>query len=250
MALNILILGSNSEIAQAFVETMILKGEPINKIYFSSSNPAELNRYTQHLKVKYGLGQIPLFALPFNVLTDNPQDVFSACTDVNLVFCAIGLLGKNTEQGLFDTQNTEEVIAINYSKLIVALNVLVENMLQQTIKGQFIVLSSVAGERGRQSNFIYGSAKAGLTAYLSGLRNYLQDKGIHVATVLPGFMNTKMTAGMPLNPKLTLQPKEAGTLLYKVYKNKKNITYIKWMWRYIMCIIRNVPEFIFKKLKL
>ena len=116
--------------------------------------------------------------------------------------------------------------------------------------GTIIGLSSVAGERGRQSNFIYGSAKAGFTAYLSGLRNYLYDKKVNVLSVIPGFMATKMTEGMPLNPKLTASPKQAANCIYKDYKNKKNVVYVLPIWWVIMMIIRNIPEFIFKRLKL
>jgi len=116
--------------------------------------------------------------------------------------------------------------------------------------GTMIVLSSVAGDRGRQSNFIYGSAKAGLTAYLSGLRNYLYAKKVHVITVKPGFMETKMTEGLPLNPKLTATPKEAANGIYSAYKNGRNVVYILPIWGFIMLIIRNIPEFIFKKLNL
>ena len=116
--------------------------------------------------------------------------------------------------------------------------------------GNIIALSSVAGDRGRQSNFIYGSAKAGLTAYLSGLRNYLYDKKVHVMTVKPGFMDTKMTEGLPLNPKLTASPKQAAESIYKAYKSQKNVAYVLPIWSIIMLIIKNIPEFIFKKLKL
>ena len=113
-----------------------------------------------------------------------------------------------------------------------------------------IVLSSVAGDRGRQSNFIYGSAKAAMTAYLSGLRNYLYSRKVHVMTVKPGFMETKMTEGLPLNPMLTATPKQAATAIYNAYKKRKNVAYVLPVWAIIMMIIRNIPEFIFKKLKM
>jgi short-subunit dehydrogenase len=116
--------------------------------------------------------------------------------------------------------------------------------------GTIIGLSSVAGDRGRQSNFIYGSAKAAFTAYLSGLRNYLFDKKVHVMTVKPGFMATKMTEGLPLNPKLTATPKQAADCIFKAYRKQKNVAYVLPIWGIIMMIIRNIPEFIFKKLKL
>ena len=117
-------------------------------------------------------------------------------------------------------------------------------------RGTIIALSSVAGDRGRQSNFIYGSAKAGFTAYLSGLRNYMYSKKINVITVKPGFMATKMTEGLPLNPKLTASPKQAAEYIYKSYKKKRDTAYVLPVWWFIMAIIRNIPEFIFKRLKL
>ena len=126
----------------------------------------------------------------------------------------------------------------------------VEEKMERQRTGTMIVLSSVAGDRGRQSNFIYGSAKAGLTAYLSGLRNYLFAKKVHVLTVKPGFMDTKMTEGLPLNPKLTATPKQAAEGIYKAFKKQKNVAYVLPIWAIIMLIIRNIPEFIFKKLKL
>src|SRR5690606_2810480 len=111
-------------------------------------------------------------------------------------------------------------------------------------------ISSVAGERGRQSNFIYGCAKAGFSAYLSGLRNKLFHSGVHVMTVKPGFIRTAMTEGMPLPPSLTASPEKIASDIFNAFRKKKNIIYSLWIWRYIMCIIRNIPEFLFKKLKL
>jgi hypothetical protein len=108
----------------------------------------------------------------------------------------------------------------------------------------------VAGERGRQSNYTYGAAKAGLTAYLSGLRNRLQSSGVHVLTLKPGFINTKMTEGLPLPKPLTAQPEQVAAAIEKGLRKRKNIIYSLWMWKYIMLIIKNIPEGIFKKLKL
>lgn len=93
----------------------------------------------------------------------------------NLLFCAVGYLGEGTEEGLYDNKNTEKIIDINYAKLVPVLNYFAQKF-ESRRSGTIIGLSSVAGDRGRQSNFIYGSAKAAFTAYLSGLRNYLSDK--------------------------------------------------------------------------
>jgi short-subunit dehydrogenase len=169
--------------------------------------------------------------------------------DSNLLFCATGFLGKGTEEGLYDHINTEKIIDINYAKLVPIINYFAQKF-EGKREGTIIGLSSVAGDRGRQSNFIYGSSKAAFTAYLSGLRNYLFSKKVHVMTVKPGFMETKMTEGLPLNPKLTAKPKQAAEYIYKAYKKQKNVVYVLPIWRLIMLIIQHIPEFIFKKLKL
>jgi short-subunit dehydrogenase len=117
-------------------------------------------------------------------------------------------------------------------------------------KGTIVGISSVAGERGRQSNFMYGSAKAGFTAYLSGLRNRMFRENVHVVTVLPGFVYTRMTENLKLPKPLTAEPSEIGEAVYSASINKKDIIYVRWFWRWIMMIIKMVPEFIFKKLKL
>ena len=108
----------------------------------------------------------------------------------------------------------------------------------------------MAGERGRQSNYLYGSAKAGFTAYLSGLRNRLFREGVHVTTIQPGFVYTRMTENLKLPALLTAKPEDVAATVYSAVKNKKNVVYVKWFWRWIMLIIKSIPEFMFKKLKL
>ena len=240
-----IVLGSNSEVAQAFVEKVLNSGEKHSKIFLFTSNRETAEKFAKHLEVKY-VQQSEIIEL--NLLKPIDFSTFENISS-NLLFCATGFLGSGTEEGLYDNRNTKNIIDVNYAKLVPVLNYFADKMERKRI-GTMIVLSSVAGERGRQSNFIYGSAKAGLTAYLSGLRNYLFDKKVHVLTVKPGFMATKMTEGLPLNPKLTATPKQAADAIYKAYKNGRNTAYILPIWALIMLIIRNIPEFIFKKLKL
>jgi len=104
------------------------------------------------------------------------------------------------------------------------------------------------GDRGRQSNYLYGSAKAGLTAYLAGLRNRLAKSGVHVMTVKPGFVRTKMTEHLELPAALTAEPEQVANAVFKGLEKKKNTIYILWMWRWVMLIIRHIPEFVFKKM--
>ena len=115
--------------------------------------------------------------------------------------------------------------------------------------GTIVALSSVAGDRGRASNYVYGSAKAGWTAFLSGLRNRLSASGVHVMTVKPGFVDTDMTWGLD-GLFLVADPSDVADTLWKAAHKKRNSIYVPWFWWIIMTIIRHVPEPIFKKLKL
>ena len=240
-----IVLGSNSEVAQAFVEKTLNSGEKFSTLFLFTSNKETTEKFAKHLEVKY-VQQSEIIEL--DILRPIDYTTLDGI-DSPLLFCATGYLGEGTDDGLYDNKNTEKIIDINYAKLVPVLNFFAGKMERQRA-GTMIVLSSVAGDRGRQSNFIYGSAKAGLTAYLSGLRNYLFSKKVHVLTIKPGFMATKMTEGLPLNPKLTASPKQAAEGIYKAYKNKKNVAYVLPIWSIIMLIIKNIPEFIFKKLKL
>lgn len=240
-----IVLGSNSEVAQAFVEKALQEKGKFETIYLFSSSPETTEKFAKHIEVKY-LQRSEI--IPLDLMKPIDYSTFDY-VDADILFCASGYLGEDTETGLYDNHNTEKVIDINYAKLVPVLNYFARKM-ESGRSGTMIVLSSVAGERGRQSNFIYGSAKAGLTAYLSGLRNYLYSKKVQVITVKPGFMDTKMTEGLSLNPALTATPKQAAKYIYNAWKNKKDVAYVLPVWALIMMIIRNIPEFIFKKLKL
>lgn len=240
-----IVLGSNSEVAQAFVEKVLSEGQRFEKIYLLTSNKENTEKFARHIDVKYVQNSE---IIEFDLLKDNDYHRLNHI-DSDLLFCASGYLGMNTTDGLYNDINTTKIIDINYAKLVPLMNYFAQKF-EAKRSGTIIGLSSVAGERGRQSNFIYGSAKAGFTAYLSGLRNYLYDKKVNVLSVIPGFMATKMTEGMPLNPKLTASLKQAANCIYKAYKNKKNVVYVLPIWWVIMMIIRNIPEFIFKRLKL
>jgi hypothetical protein len=114
--------------------------------------------------------------------------------------------------------------------------------------GLIIGISSVAGERGRRSNYFYGAAKGALTIYLSGLRSRLSKRKIRVITVLPGFIQTKMTEHLELPERLSAKPEEVADDIYRAYKKGKDIIYTKWFWKWIMAVIKSIPEKIFKRL--
>jgi decaprenylphospho-beta-D-erythro-pentofuranosid-2-ulose 2-reductase len=140
------------------------------------------------------------------------------------------------------------MVAVNY---LGAMSVLDQcaGVLAAGGNGFIIGISSVAGDRGRQSNYYYGSAKAGLSAYLSGLRNRLSGQGVHVMTVKPGFVDTAMTYGLE-GMFLVASPEDIGRQIVRAVGKRRNTVYLPWFWRYIMLIIRHIPEFVFKRLKL
>jgi decaprenylphospho-beta-D-erythro-pentofuranosid-2-ulose 2-reductase len=162
--------------------------------------------------------------------------------------CVFGILGEN-EKATSDWTQASTIINTNYTGAVSILNV-IARYYEQKGEGVIVGISSVAGLRGRQSNYLYGSAKAGFTAYLSGLRNKLYHKGVHVVTVQPGFVYTKMTEDLKLPKMLTAKPAEVADAVYSAVIKKKDVIYVKWFWKYIMLMIRNVPEFVFKKMKL
>ena len=240
-----IILGSNSDVAIAFVEKVLNEGQRFPEVYLFTSNVEKTEKLAQHFFAKF---EQKCEIIHFDLTQEND---FSKLDYINseLLFCASGFLGKNSEEGLYDDWNTKQIVEINYSKLIVLINYFAKKF-EMRGSGTIIGLSSVAGERGRQSNFIYGSAKAGFTAYLAGLRNYLFHKKVHVMTVIPGFMDTQMTADIETPKPLTAQPNQAADIIYKAYLKKRNVVYVTFVWWGIMMIIRNVPEFIFKKMKM
>lgn len=164
------------------------------------------------------------------------------------VITVMGYLGeqKVSEVSLKETQ---EVITANYLGNVSILNY-IANKFELRGSGFIVGVSSVAADRGRKSNYIYGSAKAGFTAYLSGLRNRLFHSNVHVLTVHPGFVATKMTQHLSLPKVLTASPKTVAKAIFKAQQKKKNKLYVKWFWKYIMMIITAIPESIFKRLNL
>ena len=139
-----------------------------------------------------------------------------------------------------------EVMDVNYTGPILFIN-----EIKKILKTGFIIgISSVAGERGRQKNYIYGSAKSAFSTYLSGLRQELSKKNINVITVHPGFVKTKMTKDIKTIELLTATPDKVAMDIFKGQQSNKSIIYTKFYWRYIMLIINIIPESLFKRLNL
>lgn len=132
---------------------------------------------------------------------------------------------------------------------IVSLSLLAARELEKQKRGVLAVISSVAGERGRRNIYIYGSAKAGLTAFLSGLRARMQAHGVRVLTIKPGFVDTPMTQHLTKKP-LVVGPQVVAKDIYSAMHGNADVIYTPWFWRWVMFGVRNIPERIFKKMSL
>ena len=166
----------------------------------------------------------------------------------DVVICAVGLLGDQHR----DQQNIiDEVLVMrtNFEGPACLLGKIATVLIERGA-GTIIGISSVAGERGRASNYIYGASKAGFTAYLSGMRNRCFKHGVRVVTILPGFVDTKMTAGLNLPKKLTAQPSDVGKVIVKALSRNSDVIYVKSVWAAIMTIVKGIPEKLFKRLTL
>lgn len=240
----VLILGASSDIGIAIARKF---SENKYDIQLAGRDLGVVDTIKNDLGIRYG---IKASSLMFDARDFSSHKPFyeSLSPKPDITICVFGYLG-NQPRGEEDWKEAEIIIDTNYSGAVSILSI-IANDYEQKKAGVIVGISSVAGERGRQSNYLYGSAKAGFTAYLSGLRNRLYRSGGHVLTVLPGFVNTRMTEGLDLPPLLTAQPAEVANAIYRAIEKRKNIIYIKWYWRWIMLIIKLIPEDVFKKRKL
>jgi decaprenylphospho-beta-D-erythro-pentofuranosid-2-ulose 2-reductase len=240
----VLILGAGSDIAVAIARKFAAAGYDMQ---LAARDPYKLTALQSDLSIRYSVQST---AHAFDAEKPATHEAFFQNLPVkpDITICVFGYLGN---QRLAETswKECERVILVNYTGAVSILNIIAEDYAQQG-KGVIAGISSVAGERGRMSNYFYGSAKAGFTAYLSGLRNRLYHHGVHVLSIQPGFVYTRMTEGMPLPNLLTATPDLVADSVYKAVLAKKNVLFVKGWWRWIMLVIRNIPESIFKKMKL
>jgi hypothetical protein len=166
------------------------------------------------------------------------------------VVCVVGELGEQT-RAQSDPQHAAMVLRTNLEGPALLLGELAERFVARG-SGTIVGVSSVAGDRGRGSNYVYGAAKAGFSAFLSGLRNRLAPQGLRVITVKPGFVRTRMTAGMKLPPLLTAEPDEVGKAILAAVQARsgRDVIYVRKLWRPVMLAITAIPEPLFKRLRL
>lgn len=241
---NVLLLGAASDVAVALAAKYGSEGYSLT---LAGRDRDRLTVMAADLQIRY---QVPVFFVHFDALDFKSHETFYNSLPIrpDIAICVFGKLGdqKIAER---DWRECALIIDSNYTGAVSILNVIASDF-EARKAGVIVGISSVAGDRGRQSNYVYGSAKAGFTAYLSGLRNRLTASGVHVLTVKPGFMKTKMIEGLKTPGPLTALPEAVASKVYKAVKGKSNVIYVLPIWWMIMLVIKFIPEGIFKKLKL
>jgi decaprenylphospho-beta-D-erythro-pentofuranosid-2-ulose 2-reductase len=242
----VLIVGATSAIA---VEAARAYAERGARLFLTGRDPARLAAVAADLQVR-GATQVDTGLLEVTRVDRQPEVIdaaFAALGELDVALLAHGTLPDQArcQQSVAETLRALEV---NFSASI-ALLTLLGNRFEDQRHGTIAVISSVAGDRGRQSNYVYGAAKGGLNTFLQGLRNRLYHSGVGVVTLKPGFVDTPMTGHLPKNP-LFAGARRAGRAAYRAIEGSKDIAYIPWFWRPIMVMVKSLPESIFKRLRL
>ena len=240
----VLILGAGSDLARALARKFATLSY---RLILAEPDLSVIKEHARDLEIR---SQTPVETVAFDALKPETHAAFYESLSVkpDVVFCVFGYLG-NQLRAEGDLAERLRILNINYVGAVSILEIIAADFARRK-SGTIIGISSVAGDRGRQSNYLYGSAKAGFTAYLSGLRNRLFHCGVHVMTVKPGFMKTAMTENLTLPPALTALPDQAAQIIFRAFIRGKNVVYLLWMWRWLMLIIRNIPECVFKRMKM
>jgi decaprenylphospho-beta-D-erythro-pentofuranosid-2-ulose 2-reductase len=241
--MHVLLLGANSDVAFALAHVFSKNDNAI--LTLASRDMTSLEKKTADLNVRFGVDATAVY---FDMLDISSHAPFYRAlkTPPDLVILAAGFFGDEI-QARHDTLLAATILNSNFNGAISILDI-IANDFEARKEGVIVGISSVGGLRGRASNAHYGAAKAGLSSYLSSLRQRLSSAGVPVITVLPGFIKTKMIAGVKTPALITAAPEKVAADIYKAIKKKRNVIYSGWMWRWIMLIVRYIPEAIYKKL--
>lgn len=243
----ILIIGATSAIAEATARIFATRGDALFLV----------GRNGEHLKAiaaDLGVRGAPRAATAVLDVTDfAAQQAVLDQAERELGGLDIALIAHGTlsdqpacQASVEVTRREFDINAISTIALLTAL----ANRFETRKQGTLAVISSVAGDRGRQSNYVYGAAKAAVSTFLSGLRQRLAKSNVQVLTVKPGFVDTPMTAGIANKGPLWAKPDRIAAGIVRAIDRRRNVVYLPWFWELIMLVIRHIPEPIFKKLKL
>lgn len=241
MKKNILILGGKSKVGIAIAKQFASKGY---NILSAGRQINTLNNLKDNISEKYN---IEFQLIEFDILEYEKFNSFIKSLSLRpcAIICVIGKLDK-VDSSVSQVLEKNIVLQTNYVGPALLLDMFAEEFSKEQENLSIIGISSVAGERGRASNYFYGSAKSGFTQYLSGLRQKYNLTNINVITIKPGFIDTEMIADLTPPKFLVTEPDELARMIYIAYKKNKLIVYTRY-WKYIMLLIKIIPESIFKK---
>ncbi len=235
-----LIVGATSPIAKAYAECCAKAG---HSLILAGRNLKEVSTTASDLNIRFGVKAKSTY-----------YDASISGSGQSLVKSALnqGVSSIVVFHGIMvGREQFAEMIQINCVSIAELFEAAIDEAVVHKVKINLVAVSSVAGDRGRQSNYPYGASKAALDAYLSGLRNRAFALGINVLTVKPGFVRTRLTEGK-VNPKspLLASPEKVASDIYCAIQKKQDVLYTPWFWLWIMRIIRFIPEGLFKRMKL
>jgi decaprenylphospho-beta-D-erythro-pentofuranosid-2-ulose 2-reductase len=243
----VVVLGATSPIARAVAGELARRG---HDLLLAGRDTEELERIAADLAIRH---DATVETMRFDARDVRAAADFAAAVEARTggrltgVVAAVGTLG-DAARAATDPEYAARLIHVNFTGVACTLTALA-NLLAAKRAGFIIGLASVAGDRGRQSNFVYGSAKGGFALWLQGLRNRLWHDGVRVITVKPGFVDTAMTYGLP-GMFLVADPARVGVLIARGLDRGRDVIYVPGFWRYIMWIVRTIPEPLFKRLRL
>ena len=242
----IVVFGATSAIAQAWMRLLAPHGA---SFFLVARNATRLESVANDL-VTRGAAAVYAETADLDQFATHPALLERAVSSLGGIDCALiahGVLGDQTA-GEKDFTLAAARLLTNFLSAA-SLVTWLANYLAAQYSGTIAVISSVAGDRGRKSNYIYGSGKAGLNAFLDGVRNRVDRDGVQVLTIRPGSISTPMTAHLPQGP-LFASPETVARDILKAIQSRRDVLYTPWYWRGIMAIIRMIPEWKFKRMDL
>ena len=244
MSLNILILGATSGIAQAVARRYASEQA---SLFLVARDPAKLQMVAADLRAR-GATRVETHqadAMDYAALQAMCSAAWQALPPIDAALIAHGTL-PDQERAQDDLDYAVREFRANGESAIAAMAIMARHFEAQG-RGVLAVIGSVAGDRGRGSNYVYGAAKAAVDAYASGLRARLFKAGVHVLTIKPGFVATPMTAHLDLPARLTVQPERVADDIVNAIGRKRDVLYTPGFWRLIMTVIKLVPGALFKR---
>jgi decaprenylphospho-beta-D-erythro-pentofuranosid-2-ulose 2-reductase len=242
---SVLVLGGGSDIALATVRQLVARRA--TTVVLAARQPESLAETADELRAA-GATSVEMVAFDARDTASHEallDGVFERVGDVDLAILAFGVLGDQ-EEAEQDGRAAVDIAEVNYVGSVSVAVPIAQRMRRQG-HGTIVALSSVAGERARRSNFVYGSSKAGMDAFFQGLGDSLVGSGVRVMIVRPGFVHTKMTDGMEAAPLSTTPEAVADAIVHGIARGKETV-WVPSTLRYVMSVLRHVPRPVFRKL--